>query len=134
MDDNPQNIEGTWGDLASGKYPISEMFRRTGEHMKATMKSAVNDPIGTVLPLARPLGAVLKEIPAFTSDLAPRDKGAAGNSYFASNNPKVDLPWPSTVTPGRRYVNETDRFLHSTMQLYIPRRDQTWEPALPPGI
>ena len=51
MDDNtqtdPQNVEGTWGNLANGKYPISELFRRTGERLKATWKNTMNDPIGT---------------------------------------------------------------------------------------
>ena len=132
MDNNtqttdPQDVEGTWG-------PVSDVLRRNAEYMKAVGRNLWRDPVGTYFPHAGSVGAALKEIPAFVSDLAPRNNNVPGNSYFTPNNPRVDLPSPSDVGPGRRYVDFNDKLLHKTMPGYIPRRDITWRPPLPPGM
>jgi hypothetical protein len=47
---------------------------------------------------------------------------------FGTNTPNPD------VGPGRRYVDQNDYLMHQFAPGYVPRRDQTWEPPLPPGM
>ena len=87
MDNNtqttdPQDVEGTWG-------PVSDVLRRNAEYMKAVGRNLWRDPVGTYFPHAGSVGAALKEIPAFVSDLAPRNNNVPGNSYFTPNNPNI---------------------------------------------
>jgi hypothetical protein len=130
---NPQDAEDTWANLANGSLPVSEVFRRMVEQGKAVTRNFSNDPVGTVMPLSRPMAALVKEIPAYVSDLGRRNTDVPANSYFSEPNPRVDLPAPPQVGPGRRYVDETDKVMHATVPGYVPRRDRTWEPPSAPG-
>ena len=137
MDDNtqtdPRNVEDTWSNLANGSYPVSELLRRTAEHMKAFTTNMGRDPIGAAVPFVRPLGQAMKHASAFFPpglSMTPQKKAAL--NYF-SDPLGTAVPDPN-VGPGRRYVDTTDKVLHQLMPTYIPRRDQTWEPPLPSGI
>ncbi len=70
---------------------IADTFRKLARFSGAVL----SNPVGTYLPLARPVSTLVKELPAYVSDLAPRNNNAQGNSYFTASNPRTDPPSPA---------------------------------------
>ena len=64
---------------------IADTFRKLARFSGAVL----SDPVGTYLPLARPVSTLVKELPAYVSDLAPRNNNAQGNSYFTASKPRA---------------------------------------------
>jgi hypothetical protein len=124
-----RSLEDTWDNISSGALPVSEMFRRLGEHMKYTANQAMRSPIDTLVPSVRPLGVAMKQASAFFppgGSMTPQRKEAV--DHFSGAN--ANAPDPD-VGPGRRYVDSYDKFWYRTVPGYAPRRDRTWRRRCP---
>jgi hypothetical protein len=62
-----RGVEDTFGNMANGNLPVAEVLRRAAEHQKVIRQNLVNDPIGTLMPMSRPIGAMLKAIPSYVA-------------------------------------------------------------------
>jgi hypothetical protein len=113
------------GDENDGLMPpgttIADAFRRAASLLTGTTKRVLADPINTLLPLKGAVGGLLKEIPAYVSDLRNREPGVPGNSYFSAADPRQ--PTPDMSLAGR-YVGPNDLISHNLIPAYTPRQDR----------
>jgi hypothetical protein len=77
---NPQDVEGSWTNLANGSYPVSELLRRMAEDGKDFLNAPWRTTRNDIIPALQPVGA-------FVSDLARRNTGATNSAFNLLNKP-----------------------------------------------
>jgi hypothetical protein len=96
---SPQDVDGTWTNLANGSYPVSELLRRMAEDGKDFLNAPARQTRRVIIPALQPIGA-------FVSDLARRNTGAANSAFNLLNkpapgdNPLRDRTWDTPAAPG----------------------------------
>jgi hypothetical protein len=118
--DNAPDFGAEDGLMGPPGTSIADRFRRAALILARTTQNTWQDPAHTLFPWSGAVGGLVREIPAYVSDMRTRDPNARSNSYFSEPNPRQ--PTADTTLAGR-YVGPNDMLAHNLVPGYIPRQE-----------